>query len=396
MPPSSVQGGIHSASVKGMSDGFCTVHCVLQSELGLFAEEHETDILCVSMQTPIQFLPEWASQSAIMLSWPHERTAWASTLDDIERLYLDLAAVIAKREALLIVCRDTTHRARVRDRLAGCGIASDGVVFGLAEIDDTWIRDYGPITVRRDGKLRLLDFQFNGWSGRYPAALDNAVTRDLHQQGLFGNIERQSINLVLEGGSIDTDGQGTLLTTSQCLLASDRNPGSDRSAIEARLAATLGVRRVLWLEHGYLAGDDTDGHVDNLARFCDPQTLAYATCDDPTDKHYAALKAMEDQLRRFRDHADHPYRLIPLPLPSSIFNSKGQRLPASYVNFLIINGAVLVPQYRDPMDRVVLNRLQAVFDERELVGMDCLAAIQQYGALHCLTMQLPRGVINTP
>jgi len=197
---------------------------------------------------------------------------------------------------------------------------------------------------------------------------------------------------VLEGGSIDSDGQGTLLTTTACLLAPTRNPSLDQAGIESSLAQYLGVQRVLWLRHGRLEGDDTDSHIDMLARFCDPVTLAYSCCDDEADEHFAPLQAMKKELASFRTLAGEPYRLVPLPLPQAIFNAQGRRLPASYANFLIINNAVLVPLYDDHADEIAITNLQRCFPDRQIVGINCLAIIQQYGSLHCLTMQLPQGI----
>jgi agmatine/peptidylarginine deiminase len=198
--------------------------------------------------------------------------------------------------------------------------------------------------------------------------------------------------LVLEGGSIDVDGAGNMLTTSRCLSAPTRNPDHDMAALGSRFRALLGVQRVLSLEHGHVAGDDTDGHVDMLARFCDTTTIAYTACEDPDDEHYLSLGWMKDELESFRTISDQPYTLIPLPLPRPVYDPEGQRLPASYSNFLIINDAVLVPTYDDPADEVALRRLQAAFSDREIVCVDCACLVQQYGSLHCMTMQLPAGV----
>lgn len=328
-----------------------------------------------------------------MLAWPHAQTDWAACLDAVDDTYADIAREIAAREALLIVCRDDRHLAHVRGRLRSEGARLDVVRFAIAPFDDTWIRDYGPLTVLTGGRLKLLDFRFNAWGEKYAASKDNAVTRALHAAGAFGDIPIETIGMVLEGGSIEVDGAGSLLTTRHCLLAQTRNPDLGRLALERRLKMLFGVERVLWLQHGFIRGDDTDSHVDMLARFCDPLTIAYTACDDPADEHDQALKAMEAELQSFRTCEGTPYRLVPLPIPKPIYNQQGQRLPASYANFLIINDAVLLPVYNDPADRVVVERLQQVFSGREIIGIDCTALIQQYGSLHCATMQLPEGVI---
>jgi agmatine deiminase len=256
------------------------------------------------------------------------------------------------------------------------------------------VRDYGPIAVSRGGRLVLHDFTFDGWGGKYPAALDNLASRALFEGGFFATDEFRQQQLVLEGGSIDSDGCGTLLSTTRCLLDSGRNPGFNRSRLEAWLGEHLGIARVLWLEHGELAGDDTDAHVDMLARFCSPDTIAYSCCDDLQDEHFAPLAAMEQQLQTFRTRDGQPYELVPLPLPEAIRDEHGRRLPASYANFLIINGAVLLPVYDDPADAVAQTALAACFPGRRVVPLNCLPLILQNGSLHCATMQLPVGVLK--
>ncbi|MBA2490476.1 MAG: agmatine deiminase family protein [Gammaproteobacteria bacterium] len=341
----------------------------------------------------IQRLPaEWAPQSGVMLAWPHEATDWAGTLAAAESTYVEIARQIAWRELVIIVCADDVHLGYVRERLRAETVDLASMRLTVAPFNDTWIRDYGPLTVLSNGAPRLLDFRFNAWGGKYPASLDDALTGALHGKGAFGNIALERLFLVLEGGSIDVDGEGCMLTTRACLLSPTRNPGVDQSILEASFNEHFGIEQVLWLTHGQLAGDDTDSHIDMLARFCDPRTIAYTACDDPNDPHYAPLKAMAAELAAFRTFEKQPYRVIPLPLPAPIISGDGQRLPASYSNFLIINDAVLLPIYDDPADEIARLRLGAAFPEREIVCIDCTALIQQYGSLHCMTMQLPAGV----
>jgi agmatine/peptidylarginine deiminase len=240
----------------------------------------------------------------------------------------------------------------------------------------------------------LLDFTFDGWDGKHAAARDNQVSRILFDAGVFNVSDLDKHSLVLEGGSIDTDGCGTLLTTTRCLLETSRNPGMNRGALEACFHKALGIERILWLDHGMLRGDDTDGHVDMLARFCTPDVIAYLQCTDPADEHYDELGAMERQLRDFVTPEGVPYTLCPLPMPQPVYSEDGERLPASYANFLVINDAVLVPVYNDPADKQVLSVLQECFPGREIVAINCLPLIQQYGSLHCATMQLPEGVLQ--
>ncbi|EHQ53141.1 Agmatine deiminase [Ectothiorhodospira sp. PHS-1] len=337
-------------------------------------------------------LPEWAPQSAVMLTWPHEDTDWAPIMEEAETVFCRIAHEVTLRQGLVVTCQDETHEAHVCRRLTEAGVDMTRVITGLAPANDTWARDHGPITVLADGAPLMLDFTFNGWGGKYPAEADNAVTRRLHQQGAFGNLPLTPVDFVLEGGSIESDGLGTLLTTRQCLLTPTRNPDLDEAGIEAVLRRELGVERILWLSEGHLAGDDTDSHVDTLARLCSPDTIAHVVCDDPEDPHHAPLAAMTTELEAFRTPEGKPYRLIPLPLPAPIHDEEGRRLPATHANFLIINGAVLVPTYGDPTDAVSLTRLAEAFPEREIVGIDCRPLIHQFGSLHCVTMQLPAAI----
>jgi len=263
------------------------------------------------------------------------------------------------------------------------------LAFYHVQYNDTWTRDYGPITVRNNKQTVMLDFTFNGWGNKFDATLDNTVNNQLTEAGAWPPTAVCKIDYILEGGSIDSDGQGSLLTTSACLLHPHRNPGYSREQVESLLGKTLGCTRVLWLENGFLIGDDTDSHIDMLARFCDPQTIAYTTCTDEQDEHYAALKQMEMELRQFTTASGHPYRLIPLPIPAPIHAKDGQRLPASYANFLIINDAVLLPVYQDQQaDKHAFMQLQNAFVDREIITIDCKPLIMQHGSLHCASMQL--------
>jgi len=339
-------------------------------------------------------IPEFAPQSGVILTWPHPGTDWQPRLAEIEALYIRIAGIITRYEPLLILCYDTCHRDHVVRLLQRGDVDLQVVHLALVKTNDTWVRDYGPIAVSRNGQLELHDFTFDGWGGKYPAGLDDRVSRKLFDDGCFDTGEFRRQQLVLEGGSIDCDGCGTLLTTSRCLLKSGRNPGYDRVRLETWLREHLGLVRFLWLEHGELAGDDTDAHVDMLARFCAPGTIAYSSCNDPQDGHYAPLAAMARQLQTFRTREGLPYELVPLPLPRAIRDAHGRRLPASYANFLVINGAVLVPVYDDPADAVARDALADCFPGRRLEPLDCLPLIQQNGSLHCATMQLPEGVLK--
>ncbi len=332
---------------------------------------------------------EWHPQRAVLLAWPHEGTDWRPWLEAVEEVYTNIVSTISQRQNVLLVVADPALERRAREALQGARADLARIRFFALPTDDTWVRDYGPLTVLQDGRPVLLDWVFNGWGNKFPAKRDNGVTRRLHRAGAFGSAVLQRVDRVLEGGSIEVDGAGTLLTTASCLLSPRRNPGLDRDDYERTFARWFGIQRVLWLHHGHLAGDDTDGHIDTLARFCASHTITYTACSDANDEHYLELKAMEKELATFQDFCGNPYRLVPLPLPSAKFNADGQRLPATYANFLIINGAVLVPTYDDPADNLALSRLQTCFSDREVIGIRCRPLIEQYGSLHCLTMQIP-------
>ncbi len=337
----------------------------------------------------IQLPPEWIQQSCVMLTWPHEDTDWNYILDDVTECFINIAREIAKREKLLIVCRDVE---KVQSLLPDI---SDKILFRQIMTNDTWARDHGPITVFVEGEPCLYDFQFNGWGLKFASNLDNQITRKLFDQETFSSETGyfNFLHYVLEGGSIESDGRGTMLTTAECLLSKNRNEHLRKEEVDAFLKDIFGLKRILWLNHGYLAGDDTDSHVDTLARFCSEDTIAYVQCEDREDEHYEELKAMEDELKEFRMENGEPYQLVPLPMPDACYE-EDFRLPATYANFLIINGAVLIPTYNCPNDEVAKSRLQKAFPNHEIVGIDCRTLIRQHGSLHCVTMQIPTGVIK--
>lgn len=327
---------------------------------------------------------EWESQKAVLLAFPHEETDWARE-GDLQKAYapfVRIAQAVAYSQTVYILCRD-------REALSDLFCSTRNLVFIEADYNDTWTRDYGPLSAEEDGSPLLLDFVFNGWGGKYEASLDNAVNRTLHRKGYFGTTPMRSIDYVLEGGSIESDGAGTILTTSRCLLNPNRNGETGKEHVEKVLSEMLGARRVLWLDHGYLAGDDTDGHIDTLARFCDPETLAYVRCEDPEDEHYEELKRMEEQLQSFRTAEGAPYRLVPLPMPPAIRDEEGRRLPATYANFLITNKALLYPTYDSrSTDRLAGEIFKELFPGREIIPIPCSRLITQGGSLHCSTMQI--------
>ncbi|MDR2850071.1 MAG: agmatine deiminase family protein [Verrucomicrobiota bacterium] len=335
---------------------------------------------------------EWEPQSGVQLTWPHEDTDWAPLLGEVVPCFAAIARAVAERERCLIVCRDAVQTARQ----LGDTARLPNVRFVELPSDDTWTRDHGAISVFENGAPQILDFTFNGWGMKFPASRDNLITRRLFAQGAFSPAVsyRDKLHLVLEGGSLESDGQGTLLTTESCLLSPNRNDHFSKEELEAFYKELFGLDRILWLKHGYLAGDDTDSHIDTLARLCDAQTIAYVRCDDPADEHADALRQMENELRAFRTARGAPYTLIPLPMADPA-HGDGHRLPATYANFLILNGAVLAPTYASPKkDAAALTQLQRAFPDRAILGIDCSPLIKQHGSLHCVTMQYPEGFID--
>lgn len=326
-----------------------------------------------------------------MLTWPHIYGDWQD-VPRVEGTFRALARAISQYQYLLINCYDPIHRQHIEQGLRNSRAVMDRCRCHVAPSNDSWTRDHGPISIHESGHPKILDFTFNGW-GKYAHDLDNSITEKLYRAGIFGSATYTCLDMVLEGGSIESDGEGTLLTTTQCLCHPNRNPSMSREDIDAHLRENLGIDRILWLDHGQVSGDDTDGHIDMLARFCDPNTIAYHSCEDADDADFASLQAMTEQLQTFRDRSGEPYRLVRLPAPSLHQDATGRRLPASYANFLIINGAVLVPQYADPADPVALETIANCFPDREVVGIDCRPLIEQGGSLHCVTMQLPKGVL---
>ncbi len=346
-----------------------------------------------SKMTDWRLPAEWEAQDGVLLAWPQAEMDWLPYLEEARRTVAELAAIITRFERLVLIARADDARAM----LSEAGVCLERVTFADCQLNDTWARDFGPLTVVRTTPARqevqLLDCVFNGWGGKFCADADTRATGRLHAAGLFGATQRRSLDFVLEGGSLDSDGLGTLLTTSACLLQRGRNPDYNRDSIEKLLRVELGATRVLWLEHGALAGDDTDSHVDMLARFAPGDTILYTACDDPADEHAASLGAMADELAALRTAQGQPYRLIPLPWPQAVRDSDGLRLPASYANFLVINGAVLIPAYGDPHDALARQLIGAAFPGRTAISVDCAALILQHGSLHCMTMQFPQGVL---
>jgi len=328
-------------------------------------------------------IAEWERQRCVLMAFPHEGTDWAKgDLNAALSPFIRIAQAIAYKEPVYIICKS-------KETLAPMFCSTRNLTFIEIPTNDTWIRDYGYISIREDGETKLLDFIFDGWGGKFEAELDNSVNTVLHKKGYMGTTPLEHIDFVLEGGSVESDGKGTILTTSQCLCNPNRNGGLGKTEVERHLKRYLGAKRVLWLDHGYLAGDDTDSHIDTLARFTDESTIAYIKCEDRTDEHYHALSLMEEELRTFRQANGEPYRLIPLPMCDARYSASGERLPATYANFLMTNDALLFPTYNDSQnDRKSEETLRALFPGKEMIPINCLKLIEEGGSLHCSTMQV--------
>lgn len=333
---------------------------------------------------------EWEEQDGVLFAWPHGESDWQPLLAQIELVCAEIIAAISHYEKVVLIVPD---EAMALDRLNTAQADLSQITFAVMATNDTWARDFGPITVYEDGTPILLDFGFNGWGLKFPADLDNQINRQLAEKRLL--IPRMSQrSLILEGGSIESDGNGTLLVTATCLLSRNRNPHLTAKQLEKVLAKEFGAEHILWLQHGYLAGDDTDSHIDTLARLCPNDTILFVACDNQADEHFQELALMQKELEALRTRNGAPFRLLPLPLPAACFGSEGERLPATYANFLIINGAVLAPTYNDPCDAAALALIGAAFPDRVTIGIDCRPAIEQHGSLHCMTMQLPKGTLS--
>lgn len=338
---------------------------------------------------------EWEAQDAVLVAWPHEATDWAPWLPGVESTYIALVQAILQRATCLILVRDEqlAERAlRLIDRPQA--LADQRLRTSIFDYDDTWLRDTGPITLVKGHARRWLDFRFTGWGGKYQAQKDDKIVEHLASLASFAHVARVVVDFALEGGAIDADGAGRVLSTWSCL--GRRHPQAERAPLLASLAGSLAAREIVLLEHGELDGDDTDGHIDTLVRFCAVDRLVYQGCEDPEDTHFAELAAMAAELAQLRTTAGLPYQIHALPWAPCVHAADGRRLAASYANFLILNGAVLMPTYDLETDVPAAMVLAAAFPDHEIVAVPCRALIEQNGSLHCITMQLPAGVLLEP
>ena len=333
---------------------------------------------------------EWEPQAAVLIAWPHAGTDWAERLAPVETTYVALAAAVTRFQHLIVVVADGALRTHVETLLGEAGVDLARVRLVALPYDDTWLRDSGPITLHGGAAgFQLTDFRFTGWGGKFGADRDDALVAGLAQAGVFGHAAHKRVDWALEGGGIESDGAGTVLTTWRCLV--QRHPEQSREEMSAILRDSLHASRVLWLDHGYLEGDDTDAHIDTLARFAPGERIVFQACDDAADRHHDELQRMAAELAALRTVDGRPYRLHPLPWAQPIID-EGRRLAASYANYLIVNGAVLVPAYGDKADDEAARIIGEAHPGRVVVQVPCRPLIWQNGSLHCITMQLPLGL----
>lgn len=331
---------------------------------------------------------EWGLQDGVILTFPHVNTDWKPILNEVKSCFVSIAKEIILKEKLVVICVSIDE---VRDALGDIDYSK--IIFCELPSNDSWVRDHGPLSIFIGNKPCILDFNFNGWGLKFPANYDNQITHHLYAGKIFAPaVGYKKIDIVLEGGSIESDGNGTLLTTARCLLSLNRNESMTQFDLENVFKKIFGVKRVLWLNNGYLFGDDTDAHIDTLVRFCSRKTIAFVQCTNKNDEHFEELSLMEKELSTFQTLEGNPYQLVPLPMAEAIYY-QGQRLPATYANFLIINDAVLIPTYDSYLDEIAQMSLQKAFLDKKIIGINCLPLIKQRGSLHCVTMQIPKGFL---
>jgi len=331
---------------------------------------------------------EWEPHDAVWLSWPHDRETFPD-LAAVERAYIEIIAALRGSETVNLLVTGDAMRTRVEAMLEEEGIGTEGVRFHIADYADVWFRDYGPTFVveKKTGNLAMVHWTFNAWGEKYPELMEDTGIPLVMNRGMALPVFTPEI--VLEGGSVEVNGCGTVLVTEACLLNPNRNPHLSRSEIEGYLEAYLGADHVIWLKHG-IAGDDTDGHIDDIARFVDARTVLCAVEENEDDENYAALQENLAILRSSTDQDGNPLRVVPLPMPGRVGGE--DRLPASYANFYIGNTVVLVPVFGHPNDEVALTRIRGFFPGREVVGIDCTAMVEGFGAIHCISQQQPSPV----
>ncbi|MEA1955784.1 MAG: agmatine deiminase family protein [Campylobacterota bacterium] len=316
-----------------------------------------------------RLIAEFEKQSYTQIIFPHKNSDWIDYLKEAEQTFENIINQIIKYQKCLVICADIQD---VKNRFK----KNENLFFIEYETDDTWARDCSALSIEENNHIQLLDFRFNGWGGKFEASKDDAMTSFLNPNAI-------KCDFILEGGGVESNGIDTILTTSKCMLNKNRNSTLNALQITQKLNSYFGTTKILYLNHGYLAGDDTDSHIDTLARFIDADTIMYVKCTDENDEHFKELKLMEDELKTYA--SEHNFKLISLPMTDAIY-FEDERLPATYANFLFVNGAVLVPTYNVAQDAIAIEIFKQIFKDKDIVPIDCSTLIKQHGSLHCVTM----------
>ncbi len=340
----------------------------------------------------IRFMAEWEPVEHVLLALPHKNTDWnyilPEALDQYKRLVM---AMTDEGVSVVLLCPDPTEAAEI---MKDCNQAL--IKYIAMDYNDTWTRDYGMISVIRNERLRALDFGFNAWGLKFAADKDNLVNLNLEKGNyLMPLTYRNERDFILEGGSVESDGNGTIMTTSRCLQSPNRNGGKTKSELNKELNERLGAEHVLWLDHGALEGDDTDSHIDTLARLAPNETIVFTGTRNFDDSMFESLLAMRAQLTLFRTAEGNPYNLVELPLPDPVTDEEGNRLPATYANYLVVNNKIFMPTYSQPdKDELAMRSIMIAFPDYKVIGIDCRTLLLQHGSLHCATMQVPPGIMK--
>jgi agmatine deiminase len=339
----------------------------------------------------LRFLAEWEKQYCTLLTWPHQQSDWADRLDQIEALYVTLAKTIASHQNVAIVVFNASHQVHVAKLLSEHQVNLDACHFYTIPSNDTWIRDYGPLSVELDKQIFWKNFDFNAWGNKYPWQLDNQITALLYPYSEFNAYELLHTHWILEGGAIETDGYHTVLMNQPAVISESRNPGYSKQTIEEKLFHDLGIQQCLWINAPSIPGDDTDGHIDNIARFINADTIVVHSIQDKKHPDFKVWKQLHHSLQGSSNIAGKPYNLVTLPQPVLNDTAQGSALPASYLNFLFINDALLLPVFDCEQDEIVIELMTNLLPERQILPVNSLALLEQGGGIHCATMQIPQN-----
>jgi len=327
-----------------------------------------------------RLIAEFEEQSFTQIIFPHFNTDWSCCLEEARENFVKIINAIIKYQKCLVICTDINETKQYFEE-------NNNLYFVEYQSDDCWARDTSALCVEEDGNIKLLDFTFNGWGSKFEAKKDNLLTNNISKNY---SKEIVTIDFILEGGGVESNGVDAILTTSECMLNKNRNNMLDSIEITKKLNECFGATKIHYLDHGYLAGDDTDSHIDTLARFVDEKTIMYvAPPKDKDDEHFKELTKMQNELKTIA--SENNYKLIPLPFCDSVY-FEGERLPATYANFLFVNGAVLVPVYGVKQDSEAIKLFEEHFTDRDVVTIDCKTLIKQHGSLHCASMNFVKGV----